>query len=221
VEFSQEGIQYGGMQCTWFYIEHISTQLSQKANRRDWPKDWKGPLAQCWCGDKLYSPSDECPKCHIDLWLWHTIKQCSLEEIAKCYWPTPDDENHDTWDDLIEEADQTQPEMNLIDDTPIENPFTRPESDNQYLLSDYDPNEEMDTFSNVEFDDSDEFNIEIILVNEPWWFFPLETPSPEYYLEFNNYSEHYLCNVVWWRVVNPTYYYYFFFFGVKVTSLVF
>jgi hypothetical protein len=25
VEFSQEGIQYGGMQCTWFYIEHIST----------------------------------------------------------------------------------------------------------------------------------------------------------------------------------------------------
>ena len=25
VEFSQEEIQYRGMQCTWFYIEHIST----------------------------------------------------------------------------------------------------------------------------------------------------------------------------------------------------
>ena len=195
VIFSQEGIQYGGMHCTWYYIEHISTRLSQKFNRRAWPRDWKGPAAQCWCGDKLYSPSDECTKCHIDLRLWHTIKQYPLEEIAKCYWSTPNkDENNDTWEDLMEETDQTQPEVNLINDIPMENLFREPESSNQYLLSDYDPDEENDTFSNIEFDDP---NIEITLMIQPWWIPPLETPSPEHLLEFDNYSEYYLCNIVW------------------------
>ncbi|CAG8838303.1 34501_t:CDS:1, partial [Racocetra persica] len=44
-------------------------------------------------------------------------------------------------------TDQTQSEMNLIDDTPIENFLREPESSGQYLLSDYDPNEEIDIFS--------------------------------------------------------------------------
>src|ERR1043165_245562 len=206
VIFSQEGIQYGGMHCTWYYIEHISTRLSQKFNRRAWPRDWKGPAAQCWCGDKLYSPSDECSKCHVDLRLWHTVKQYPLEEIAKCYWTTPD-ENDDTWEDLMEETEPTQPETNLIDDTPMENPFREPESGDQYLLSDYDPDEDIDTFSNIEFDNFNESNIELTLTIQPWWMSPLETPSSEHLLEFNNYSEYYLCNVVWWRIIDTTYYY--------------
>jgi len=41
----------------------------------------------------------------------------------------------------------------------------------------------------------------------PWWLPPLETPSETYLLEHNNYSEYYLCNITWWKVVNPTIYY--------------
>ena len=97
----------------------------------------------------------------------------------------------------MEETDQTQPEMNLIDDTPMENPFRELESSNQYLLSDYDPDKENDTFSNIEFDDPNDPNVELTLMIQPWWIPPLETPSPEHLLEFDNYSEYYLCNIVW------------------------
>ena len=33
----------------------------------------------------------------------------------------------------------------------------------------------------------------------PWWLTSLETPTPYHLDEFNNYSNHYLCNAVWWR----------------------
>ena len=99
--------------------------------------------------------------------------------------------------------------MNLIDDTSIEVHFDEI-SINEYLLSDYDPNKEIDIF-NMDIDNYsniEEISLGQYLSTHPWWLPPLQTPSAEYLLEFNNYSEHYLCNVVWWKVVNPTTYYY-------------
>ncbi|CAG8830038.1 23675_t:CDS:1, partial [Racocetra persica] len=43
-----------------------------------------------------------------------------------------------------------------------------PESSDQYLLSDYDSNEEIDIFSSIEFDNSNEPNAELTLTIQPW-----------------------------------------------------
>ena len=59
IEFTSNGIHYNRMYCTWYYIKYISQRLTQNFGRHAWTRDWKGPAAQCWCGDKLYSPSDE------------------------------------------------------------------------------------------------------------------------------------------------------------------
>ncbi|CAG8787467.1 1162_t:CDS:2, partial [Dentiscutata erythropus] len=64
-------------------------QLSQKNSSKYWPRDWRDPTAQCWCDDKLYSPSDDCIKCKCDLRLWTTIKSCPPDKIIKYYWSTP------------------------------------------------------------------------------------------------------------------------------------
>jgi hypothetical protein len=43
--------------------------------------------------------------------------------------------------------------------------------------------------------------------NTPWWLPELEIPSQYYQDEFNNYSNHYLCNSIWWENTNPVQYY--------------
>jgi hypothetical protein len=39
--------------------------------------------------------------------------------------------------------------------------------------------------------------------NSYWWLPKLQQPSQRHMNEFNNFSDHYLCNSVWWEV--PTY----------------
>ena len=45
------------------------------------------------------------------------------------------------------------------------------------------------------------------LYNNFWWLDPLDDVSDYYRDEFNNYSDHYLCNSVWWMDTNPVTYY--------------
>jgi len=201
VEFTPEGIHYEGQNCTWYYIEHISARLSQKFNRRAWPRDWKGPAAQCWCGDKLYSHCDECPKCHSDLRLWMTIKSYPIEEIAKCYWPTPDTGEEDDQDNF--DQDFELPEF--IEDNVT--PFMTDKAANQYLLEDFDnfnfeevPNDP----STIDWESSiakrsviEEIPLSSYLVAQSWWLPPLKPPTLLMYIENNNFSEYYLCNMVW------------------------
>jgi len=92
------------------------------------------------------------------------------------------------------------------------------EAANQYLLEDFDnfnfeevPNDP----STIDWESSiaegsviEEIPLSSYLVAQPWWLPPLETPTPLMYIESDNFSEYYLCNTVWWRVVNPTTYYY-------------
>ena len=44
------------------------------------------------------------------------------------------------------------------------------------------------------------------LYNNFWWLDPLDDVSDYYRDEFNNYSDHYLCNSVWWMDTNPVRY---------------
>ncbi|CAG8621412.1 2669_t:CDS:2, partial [Dentiscutata erythropus] len=41
------------------------------------------------------------------------------------------------------------------------------------------------------------------LNNFPWWLELLEKLSEHYYREFNNFSNTYLCNSIWWKTANP------------------
>ena len=203
IEFTSAGIQYDGQHCTWYYIEHISAQLSQKFGCHALPRDWKGPSAQCWCGDKLYSPCDDCSKCHSDLRLWITIKNCSIEEIAKSYWPT-------IFSDEEINMDETESFSDLWEYWENDNtPFVTEESANQYLLDDFDLGQEIDAASAMEEDIPmiEEVPLSSYLETQPWWLPPLETPTPLMYQEHNNFSECYLYSMVWWKVVNPTTYY--------------
>jgi len=109
--FSPDGIEYDNQFCTWYYIEHISKWFGIKDKNKGLARDWKGPCAQCWCGNNLYSPCDECPTCYIELRLWATIKQYSVEEVGQCYWSTPDDDY---------EEDPTLPEPYSYESLPLE-----------------------------------------------------------------------------------------------------
>ncbi|CAG8472197.1 12777_t:CDS:2 [Dentiscutata erythropus] len=62
VKFTPTGIRYDDQYCTWYYIKHISARLGKKTKGKHWEYDWKGPNAQFWCSDKLYSPEDDCTK---------------------------------------------------------------------------------------------------------------------------------------------------------------
>ena len=53
----------------------------------------------------------------------------------------------------------------------------------------------------------EEFEEPIQLSDDYWWLPKLEQISKRYREEFNNYSEHYLCNSVWWTNTNPVTYY--------------
>jgi hypothetical protein len=44
------------------------------------------------------------------------------------------------------------------------------------------------------------------LDNTYWWLPKLQQPSQEHINEFNNFSEKYLCNSIWWEITNPTQY---------------
>ena len=42
--------------------------------------------------------------------------------------------------------------------------------------------------------------------NTYWWLPKLEQPSQRHMNEFNNFSESYLCNSIWWENTNPIQY---------------
>jgi hypothetical protein len=53
----------------------------------------------------------------------------------------------------------------------------------------------------------EEFEEPIQLSDDYWWLPRIEQVSKQYREEFNNYSENYLCNSVWWTDTNPVIYY--------------
>ncbi|CAG8772301.1 11110_t:CDS:1, partial [Gigaspora margarita] len=44
---------------------------------------------------------------------------------------------------------------------------------------------------------------EVSITTRPWWLQSIETPTEAYYREFDNFKDTYLCNSVWWKVLNP------------------
>ncbi|CAG8579410.1 1676_t:CDS:2, partial [Dentiscutata erythropus] len=46
-------------------LEHISSRLGAKTKGKHWEYDWKGPNAQCWCGNKLYMFTESGITLHI------------------------------------------------------------------------------------------------------------------------------------------------------------
>ncbi|CAG8759570.1 23994_t:CDS:2, partial [Gigaspora rosea] len=50
------------------------------------------PNIRCWYRDILYSPSDKCWSCYLDLRLWIMVRSRLIEEVAKCYWPNMEEE---------------------------------------------------------------------------------------------------------------------------------
>jgi len=115
--FSSEGIRYNNQFCTWYYIEYISERFRTKHSGKSLTRDGKGPTAQCWCGNKLYSPCDECSLCHTELRLWVTIKSYPIGEIVKSYWPIPGEKEDMV---LSEESVVFNNWCHYTDDWPIE-----------------------------------------------------------------------------------------------------
>ncbi|CAG8557222.1 21655_t:CDS:1 [Dentiscutata erythropus] len=186
VKFTQKGIYYNQQHCIWYYIEHISNRLKQKTKKKHLTRNWKGPTAQCWCDNKLYSPSDECSKCYSDLKLWITLKKYSIDKIAKCYWATSDDEelenyyhkNNYIWSDDESMSNFTCNTFNLIDDSLIEQ--WESESVSENLLLDF--TDEEREGNTIPFPTED-------LNNFSWWLELLEKLSKHYYKKFNNFSK--------------------------------
>src|SRR6185369_1390656 len=78
-------------------------------------------------------------------------------------------------------------------------PLTQRRSKHQ--LRDYDFNQiPRKTLSTEEFEEP------IQLSTDYWWLPTLQQPSEQYREEFDNYSDQYLCNSVWWTNTNPTIY---------------
>ncbi|CAB4373962.1 unnamed protein product [Rhizophagus irregularis] len=60
----------------WDYFSRLDKQFKRKAPRKaTWDYDWKGPSARCWCGNRLYSPSDECSQCLRELTNYITVQR--------------------------------------------------------------------------------------------------------------------------------------------------
>ncbi|CAG8623740.1 10006_t:CDS:2 [Dentiscutata erythropus] len=140
----------------------------------------EGPNTQCWCGDKLYSPEDDdCAKYKYDLKMWITIKAYPIQEIAKCYWSmlSVEEEIAHITEALYEESKKSK-----------------------NSLSDHRSDENR---KRVKRRVNHPFNPDLIL-SHPWWLPVLETPTPRYKEEFNNFSRAYLCNATWWKTTNPT-----------------
>src|SRR6185312_1966321 len=162
--------------------EHISKRFSGKDKGKGLTRDWKGPCAQCWCGNKLYSPCDECPTCYVELRLWATIKRYPIETIEPCYWSTPSDD--------FEEIPNF-PEPCPYESLPLE-PLFGQQSDPLIIQP---------TITNIQvnyFVIQSDYN----LINTPWWLPLLEIPSQQLLDEYNNFSPTYLCNSVWWTTPN-------------------
>ncbi|CAG8735647.1 28396_t:CDS:2, partial [Dentiscutata erythropus] len=147
--------------------------------------------------------SDECIICYLDLKLWATVRSYPVEEVAKSYWSTLDED--DEFDEEFNSHLYGSDNVSLVDDTPLEtwNEWIEPGT---YLLSDYDPDEDVKlVFPKIEPDNTgNKNNIELATI--PWWLPNLEILSLFYLLEFNNFYSHYLCNSVWWMITNPTTY---------------
>ncbi|CAG8600287.1 17020_t:CDS:2 [Dentiscutata erythropus] len=127
-----------------------------------------------------------------------TLKKYPIDEITKCYWATAKDEelvdyyyeDNYTWINKKSTSNFTWNTFNLIDDTPIE--LWESDSISENLL--------------LDFTDENEGNTILFptdLNNFSWWLKLLERPSEHYYREFNNFSDTYLCNSIWWKTANP------------------
>ncbi|CAG8783297.1 4831_t:CDS:2, partial [Dentiscutata erythropus] len=113
------------------YLKLYEKGLNKKDKGKEYFRDYKELTAQCWCGNYLYSPSDKCINCYLDLKLWITIKSYIIKEVAKSYWHTPDKKDES-------EAFNTHFSNNasLINDTEID-PADVCLKYKMYLLLDY------------------------------------------------------------------------------------
>ncbi|CAB4392219.1 unnamed protein product [Rhizophagus irregularis] len=58
---SKDGVYLDKSFYLWTYFARLNEQFQRKPPKRaTWTYDWKGPTARCWCGDRLFSPSDSC-----------------------------------------------------------------------------------------------------------------------------------------------------------------
>jgi hypothetical protein len=126
----------------------------------------------------------------MNIRFWKTLKQYSLDEISVSYWPK--DKLDLGWDD------DSESETSTSDQEPINTPSNNIKQfntlPNPYPLR-------------AQPESSQSSTAQVELNNTPWWLPPLNRPSAQHLQEFNNFSENYLCNCVWWKVTNPTTYY--------------
>ncbi|CAG8767528.1 9164_t:CDS:1, partial [Ambispora leptoticha] len=138
IRFTPEGIYYENLMSMWYHLEYITSKFNKKDKKKGYLHDYKGPSAQCWCGNNLHFPEDEYIACYLDLKLWITVKSYPIEEVARSYLSTPCDE-----DEWVTEKSET---VSLIDDSVIENIniYVDPET---YLLLDYVADDNIDIFN--------------------------------------------------------------------------
>ncbi|PKY59154.1 hypothetical protein RhiirA4_481663, partial [Rhizophagus irregularis] len=73
---TKEGVGLDESFYHWDYFSRLDEQFKRKAPRKTtWDYDWKGLSARCWCGNRLYSPSDECPQCLRELTNYITVQR--------------------------------------------------------------------------------------------------------------------------------------------------
>ncbi|CAG8539325.1 15223_t:CDS:2, partial [Dentiscutata heterogama] len=203
----------------WNYIFTLGRKFRTIKGKNKYPLSWTGPNTQCWCRNKasLRELVRYCPE-----QLPASKNSDNEEEVFMLTTIEEEPESFSLSTKHYEDMLNTlQPTLNLeLPESTEDNitPFITTEAANQYLFEDFnnfDFDEVFNDPSTINWESStaegsviEEISLSSYLITQPWWLPPLETPTPLMYIENNNFSEYYLCNMVWWRVVNPTTYYY-------------
>ncbi|PKB95168.1 hypothetical protein RhiirA5_386188, partial [Rhizophagus irregularis] len=119
---TKEGVGLDGLFYHWNYFSRLDEQFKRKAPRRvAWDYDWKGPAARCWCGNQLYSPSNECSQCLMELTNYITLQRLPLSiivemsseadayaDVAKFWEITPNEIQMEEVVQIVDEQDRQQ-----------------------------------------------------------------------------------------------------------------